>query len=602
MMVKYFLLILTIMLFVEPVSAQSIDDPDSLISGLWLQRAADLLDPASPSSDETLAEAAEALNIALEYQSPPGRDALYLQARLLLSGGGMNSGGSSVRRAYALLSESLDDDAPGRFPDISSFEDRAVLWSALALQLKEYRKILEEYAEWPRGNRDNPLLLYAAARAALYLGLNGEAAELAETGEILSRPSTDLRMLNPSFPSGAEPGFRAISITAGDTASVSTLESAWKRWPGTLEDALCPWILSGYLVADETPGLNDLLSRETKNLILLTRRPGDADPDMLQMYNGDLALLRRIRESDPRTGGALVDSLLEGFTGVLESDADYDGYSEEKITFVNGKPAGRTIDSDQDGLSEWYITYENSRPWQIQYLNGAGKLVLTYDETDYPFLLQLDYQEKDVSVHLSLNPGSYSWQAEGTDGFWVRPRPPAEPEWSEDRLWAGTRIVTFTAAVPEQESFTVSETYLAAGVPVRAVEKAYSDEKMEKLLWIREIIYEEGVPVAGRRSYRLDAGNPGRRLWELYERYENGKMVGLAWDPGMRGTAVYLRDWALERYLEVQVWDLDSDGWMDVRRFLLPNGVEKSRELLIGEAGAEDLLPWNTADWSPWEQ
>jgi len=214
----------------------------------------------------------------------------------------------------------------------------------------------------------------------------------------------------------------------------------------------------------------------------------------------------------------------------------------------------------------------------------------------------VDYRENNVNLHLSLNPGAYSWEAEGEEGFWVQPRRPLEPEWSEERLWAGTRLVTFRAAVPNRDIYAVSETFLVAGSAVRAVEKAYTDEKMDTLLWIREIIYDGGVPVAGRRSYREDAGDPGRRLWELYERYEHGIMVGLAWDPGMRGSAVYLRDWALERYLEVQLWDTDFDGWIDVRRFQLPGGIDKSRELLIGEAGPEDLLPWNAADWSPWEQ
>jgi len=600
-MVKYFLLILTIMIFGVPLSAQSGDNPDALIARVWLERASVLLNQGYPVSRESLQQAAEALDIASEYQSFPGRDALYLQARLILLDKSDNSGESSVRRAYSLLSESLSDNSKGRFSDITSFEDRAVLWSSLALQLRDYRGLLVEYDKWPRGNRNNPLLLYAAARAALYLGLNREAAELAETGETLSLPSTDLRMLNPSFPAGAEPGFRAISITAGDPRSISTLGAAWKRWPGTLEDAIRPWLLSGYLDVERTDGLAELLSPEMQNLILLSRRPGNADLGLLQMYNADLALMRRIRQIDPQVGASLIDSLLSGFTGVLESDADYDGYPEEKVNFVNGKPASRVIDMDQDGVFEWYITYENSRPWQIRFITENGKLVLTYDEADYPSLLQVDYQENNVTVHLSLNPGAYSWEAEGKEGFWNQPRRPLEPEWSEKQLWAGTRLVTFSAAVSHLDSFSVSETYLAGGLPVRAVEKTYSDRDMNTLLWIREIIYDGGVPVAGRRSYRVDDERPGRRLWELYERYENGKMVGLAWDPGMRGSTVYLRDWALERYLEVQLWDTDFDGWIDVRRFLLPDGVAKSRELLIGEAGPEDLLPWNAADWSPWE-
>ena len=78
-------------------------------------------------------------------------------------------------------------------------------------------------------------------------------------------------------------------------------------------------------------------------------------------------------------------------------------------------------------------------------------------------------------------------------------------------------------------------------------------------------------------------------------------MVGLAWDPGMTGSPAYLADWALERVLEVQAWDVDGDGWMDYRRFLLPDGPESSAGLFITEAEADDLLPWTASDWYPWD-
>ncbi|MCK5736177.1 MAG: hypothetical protein KAH21_06835, partial [Spirochaetaceae bacterium] len=236
----------------------------------------------------------------------------------------------------------------------------------------------------------------------------------------------------------------------------------------------------------------------------------------------------------------------------------------------------------------------------IQFQNG--RLRLTYDKPNYPSLLSLQYQDGDLKVELSMSPGGFSWEAEGVEGYWLNPRDPVEPYWNDEKLWFGTRMVTFSAAVADTGRYGVSETYLVNGYPLRAIEKIYKDENRDELIHTREIIFDDGVPVAGRRSYRMDPDNPVHRLWELYERYEDGELSGLAWDPGMTGSPAYLRDWALTGYLETQIWDLNSDGWIDVRRFLLPDDEVMVKDLLITEARREDLIPWQASDWSPWEQ
>ena len=78
-------------------------------------------------------------------------------------------------------------------------------------------------------------------------------------------------------------------------------------------------------------------------------------------------------------------------------------------------------------------------------------------------------------------------------------------------------------------------------------------------------------------------------------------MVGLAWDPSMQGTPLYLKDWALGAYLQIQVWNIEADGWMDVRRFLGAGREGSARELSITEAKTADLLPWTPGSWYPWE-
>lgn len=580
------------------VFSQNDGNPDTVIARVWLEHAATLLNSESPDTND-LNEAASALNIAAEFRSP-GRDALYLEAKLLLNGYRKepgNAGESAHRQAYSLLGKSLDDHTPGSSSDITRFEDRAVLWSSQALRLKEFRELLDRYQSWPRGHRDDPVLIYAAARAALYLGLEERAADLAIRGEALTVPGTDLKRLGPSFDGGVQPLFRALAVAAEDGYSISTLDAAWRRWGIGLEEALRPWLLSGYIRLPDTGNLMELLSTDMVKAVLLMTNPGDSDMDIPRDFSGDLALLRRIRSAVPESRKKITDSFLEEYTGLLTADADYDGYPEEYLMFVSGKPDYREIDNNQDGRFEWYIVYNDYDPWHIKF--DDGNLGIIYEQGAYPSVLSMNRRNDDSRIELFMHPGGFSWEAENPGSFWTEPK---EPDWNDDNLWFGTRRVNIIVNGLDCNTFGESITYLAEGYPLRAVEKLSVEDEPEKPLWVREILYDGGVAVAGRRSYRMDPDDPGQHLWELYERFENGEIVGLAWDPGMSGTPLYLRDWALDRYLETQVWDLDADRWIDVRRFILPGGKVMSKEILITEVRHEDLIPWNTADWAPWDQ
>ena len=595
--VKFFFVLSVILLLPGSLFSQNKSDPDTVIARVWLERAYQLLNSRENQSAESLNQASRALETALEYQNPPGRDALFLQAELLLAGGPETPGIPPVQQACELLSQSLDlpsDFSSGR--TISSFEQRAVLWCSQALRLREYREILDRYESWPRGERDSPVLLYAAGRAALYLGLNKQAAELSKRGEALSVHGTDLSLLGASFSNAAEPAFRALAIAAGDSRSISALDAGFMHWPITFEEALRPWLLSGFIGIQDIPELSGYISPELNRILSALNNTGESALTLSRDYVMDLALLRRLRNTDG------IDALLSGFTGLLEADADYDGYPEETVDFVNGKLKSRRIDRNQDGLYECEITYEDGIPVQSRYLSGNIGISLLYDKPDYPAVLGISYQDRGTHTDLTMNPGAFTWRVEGDDGFWDLPRVPGKSGWDENLLWNGTRKVVFSGDNPAYDSYSVTVTYLSAGYPVRAVERNFSSRDKENLLWLREIIYEDGVPAAGRRSYRRDPEHSEKRLWELYERYEKGKLVGLAWDPGMTGIPVYLRDWALDRYLETQIWDLDADGWMDFRRLNLPDGKQISGSLFITEARREDLLPWTASDWSPWEE
>ena len=218
----------------------------------------------------------------------------------------------------------------------------------------------------------------------------------------------------------------------------------------------------------------------------------------------------------------------------------------------------------------------------------------------YPSVLSIVEKDGDSRVEYSFRPGAYSREIRGND--YLRDIPHYDSG-NPAAIWEALNRVTvetdFTGEFPEHGQHGRVVSYFVDGYPVMAREFRYLDGQTDPL-WVREMIYRDGVIIAGRRSYRSAGSGDDERIWELYERYEDGILVGLAWDPGMTGSPSYLRDWALERVLETQVWDLQGDGWVDYRRFTFPDRSDAA-ELLISELTADDLLPWNAADWAPWQ-
>jgi len=571
------------------IAANAFPRSERGIPGVWLERAAALLE-ADSLTESQLEEVDRALKTAAEFDSA-GSDILYLQAKLLLVGPRpktMRHGESPITAAYGLLIDSLDSD--DRYLKIISFEERAVLWASTALRLKDYKGLLNRYRQMPGGERENALLLYAAARAALYLGFSELAAELAIHGEALVDSNTDIARLGARLSGEARPHFRALAIAAGHEDSIKTLDFAWRYWGLALERALVPWILNGAIDVDREGILSNLLSRQAVE-VLLAEQDG-AGWNLPVEFQNDLALLKKMRAAH----GESVNAHLKDFSGLLESDLNYDGYPEEFLELVNGEPVSRIIDMNQDGLAEWHISYDGSRPDSV--LINDGSLEILYQEDAYPAVLLLRDISEKVTVEISMNPGAFVWDIEGNAGFWGYP---SLEGYNEDKLWYGARTVRVLGSEFPDGTGGEAISALVDGYQVRAIEKCYFNDNPEELLWIREIVYQDGIPVAGRRAYHMVPKNPDRYLWELYERFENGVMVGIAWSPGMEGSLMYLRDWALEKYLETRIWDLDSDGWIDARWIALPAGEILASELFVSEASSDDFLPWAVGYWSFWE-
>ena len=588
-----------------PGGARSVSEADVISARFWLERAGELLEPED-ISPRRIAEALSALDTAKEFTGA-GPDYWYLRALAVLRAGPSNEEIGFVREAYTYARRALRTGKGDGFDSAlsvgaASFERRALLFAELSLRLKEYRAYLEVYDQWPSGESDDVRLLYAAARSALYLGLDNRAARAARRGEALVSPGDSLLRFGGRF-TDPRPEFRALAAAAGDAAAIEGLASARRRWGEELERALEPWILSGRIALNPDDELNSLIDSD---LVRTARSLAGAPPargaPIPQRYSGDLSLVRRLIEPD-----ALAE-YFAGFNGTLTADSNYDGFPEEHVEMLNGRALKRRIDADQDGRDEWEILYDSGKPVRIRMNAGRpeGALTVNYDQGAYPEVLSMVSRSSSITAEAFFAPGRFSWDPSGGSITFGRLRPPS---WNDTELMSRVTRITVTADALEK-SGEASElgrlqgqavTWLESGYPLRALEMRYRPGERGRPIWIRELIYEDGQIAAGRRSFRARADNPSSRIWELYERYEDGRLTGLAWDPGMSGSPSYLKDWALKSYLEIQAWDIDADGWMDARRFLSSGDKVSSAELFITEASAGDLLPWRAGDWRPWE-
>ena len=572
-----------------PGFADDLGRSEEILARLWTDKAAALL--ANPDMDN-LAAANDALDAAEEFY-PPGPDALYLRARIVLDNRlaqDNNTQSSHIRQAEALALASLDYEPARQFPPKIPFTDRALLYSRLALRLKNYSSLLNYYESWPRGHRDSIQLLYAASRAALYLGLNERAAELALRGESLSSAGDSLSVFGMGLDNPL-PAFRAVSVAAGDEKAIETVGSAMKKWGDAMEKTIMLWVKSGTME-------NRLIQRirshlNTENTIIADLVLGrKVSPEVLSTVKNYLPLARQAGIAIENTPGGIIAA---DYSGTIQSDVNYDGYVEEEILLQNGEIQSRRIDADQDGVDEWSIGYSNGYPAQISLDNDL--LIAIYEANAYPEISTLINNNPTESIQgkAEFQSGAFSWDIGKGD---PRFGPLDRPTWNDSSLWPYLKSVAIHAVIPETGEIGETTTWFVKGYPVKAVEIRYSELNPDEPLWVREMLFDDGVITAGRRSVRMQGDI---RLWEFYERYEKGEFVGLAWAPGVTSYPVYWKDWALEPWLRTQVWNLDADGWMDVRRFVTARAGESASKLFAGEASQDDLLPWNAESWEPWE-
>ena len=552
----------------------------NLMAKLWVERAVHVAEQAQMPQDWELAQ--EALDIAEEY-ALPGPDVHYLRAHMGIYGSPSVSLG--IREAYELAQSSLKGAA--RY---ISFADRAALFATLALQLKEYKSLFDAFEAWPLGERQQPSLLYAAARASLYLGDLEKAGEWAMLGESLEDGQSDLSPFGAV--SAPLPAFRALAIASQYAGAMDTLADAHRRWGQSLSQAIEPWILAGYILPKPGDDVAQIVGSGLTQLsayLEYARQGGELE-------NLDLSHLPTRLASD----GAILsllnqDSLMEGQSGVVGTDANYDGHYEQWLRLVNGRPDYRHIDEDQDGHSEWEIRYFEGSIVQIR--RNDGQLSVNYEPQAYPQVLSVTGRYEGGTARFSFHPGALSWAPFSETHLLAQVHPLSE-SWNTNAFDAAVRTSELT--LPLEDGARRVETVFFQGKRLESRESRFASGEDSQPLWVRERLYSQGELIAGRLAYGLVGEENGARVWPVYERYEKGRRVGLVWAPEMEGPPLYIEDKGLGAILQIQAWDAQGDGWIDYHRYLPPPEGEAG-QLLIGEAQAQDLIPWTASYRDPWE-
>ena len=322
----------------------------------------------------------------------------------------------------------------------------------------------------------------------------------------------------------------------------------------------------------------------------------DSLQDLSFEYYTDAAFLKQLRDLGLLEGKQIFKEFPALEDAVIVSDGNYDGYVEKEISIAKGQIVYISLDEDQNGIKE--MVFYNSRTEASHMQNrvsiDGGNLDIIFE--DYPLIKSMLFHDEPAGeIEVVLRPGVMRWQPVDLSDI-LAPFRPFNLDYNEVFQSALTFKIT------SQNDTVIDELliFIDQGMPIRSTQRAFAVGKPDENLNMRELIYKQGIPVAGRQSFQTKVDN-GAPLWQLYEHYEDGEFVGLAWHPDMKGEPAYLRDWALGRYLDTRIWDLNMDGWIDIKNIILDMNIDTSGYVLPQEAVASDFIPWISSGWSPWK-
>lgn len=492
------------------------------------------------------AEAVQLLDEALSW-APADADANYMRA---LAG---SSAGQYPASVIPLLETAL---ASNDFRVYSAYDAR-LLYASLLVRTHRFAEAMRMLSGLPRSAE----YLYVEARAAFALG-NTELSR-ADVLESLRRSPADPRPLLFWLQVVDRPYAQPADMRVV-TASFAALESL-KAVDASILVALAPYapdIESSRLLVREFRATGGRSPQAT----VLALRYGLVDEARAtaEMFSGgyvprqnDIRELAGLLSSDDNRNRFKEACL--GFSGMIWTDDDRDGFPESITRYEAGLPVGWVLDRDQDGRPEVDVAFASGEPRSA--VAHVGSTTLTMSYAPWPHVNRVEFADSVGRRAYAMGPAvfaspivRFAAMLENAGApYLVRPDDAPLPT---ERGVAGQAY-----AVESHDAGGTSTAELYDGIPTQ--------------LWWRDAygksgnaVYNAGLPSDERIDIDGDGRTEARRVWG---RAPDGTAQPLYIEVDFNGDGLYeYRETLVEPLLKA--WDYDSDGAVDVTMRTMPDG------------------------------
>ncbi|UCF98732.1 MAG: tetratricopeptide repeat protein [Spirochaetaceae bacterium] len=248
--------------------------------------------------------------------------------------------------------------------------------------------------------------------------------------------------------------------------------------------------------------------------------------------------------------------LIDGYSGSRISDANRDGFYEQRYEYEGGVLKRWISDQDQNGIPEATVDFERGIPRVVNLSSGGDLQDLQYRYSDYPFLhsatvfsgpLRQEYRMIPYTVRHPVFVASEQLQLQLRSGViagqdYIRRNSYGMEEYSGDDPIPDRRIHLLDGRITR-----VDELPDARGN------------------FTRTIYYAGSLPVKGFRDMDGD-GSP-----EIREQFLNGRLWKITMDQDGDGNNEFEQVFESDSYR--MYWDYDNDGVYDSREFSRSDGT-----------------------------
>lgn len=492
------------------------------------------------------AEAIQLLDEALSW-APADSDANYLRA---LAG---SSAGQYSASVMSLLETAL---ASNDFRVCSAYDAR-LLYASILVHTHRFAEAIRMLSGLPRSAE----YLYVEARAAFALG-NTELSR-ADVLESLRRSPSDPRPLLFWLQVADRPYAMPADMRIV-TAAFAALENL-KAVDASILIALAPYapdIESSRLLVREFRATGGQSPQAT----VLALRYGLVDEARAtaEMFSGGYVP----RQNDIRELAGLLSSddsrnrfkeACLGFSGMVWTDDDRDGFPESITRYEAGLPVGWVFDRDQDGRPELDVAFASGEPRSA--VAHVGSTTLTISYTPWPHANSVEFFDSAGRRVYALGPAVLASPLVRFVPILEDSGAPYLVSPDEAELPTEHGVAGRAYAVETHDTGGTSAATLYDGIPTQS--------------WWRDAfgksgrtVYAGGLPSDERLDIDGDGRTEARRVWG---RVADGTGQPLYIDVDFNGDGLYeYRETLVEPLLKA--WDYDSDGAVDMTMRTMADG------------------------------